>query len=238
MSGQIPRAFSPGLNNPFYFIRNALLEKIKLYAPQLSGRILDFGCGSKPYISLFSNATEYIGLDYEGEGHSHVNEDVDVFYDGKKIPFPDASFDAVFSSEVFEHLFNMDEILRELNRVMKKGGKMLLSCPFVWPEHEVPVDYARYTRFALRDLLEKHGFTVLVQDKTGDFTSTIYQMKMLYLAEHLVPSLPLLGRSKFFRTSVMPGVYVIFNSWYRFKHRLLPRRNDWYLNNIMLVQKN
>jgi len=215
-----------------------LLEKIKLYAPQLSGRILDFGCGSKPYISLFSNATEYIGLDYEGEGHSHVNEDVDVFYDGKKIPFPDASFDAVFSSEVFEHLFNMDEILRELNRVMKKGGKMLLSCPFVWPEHEVPVDYARYTRFALRDLLEKHGFTVLVQDKTGDFTSTIYQMKMLYLAEHLVPSLPLLGRSKFFRTSVMPGVYVIFNSWYRFKHRLLPRRNDWYLNNIMLVQKN
>ncbi len=215
-----------------------MLEKIKLYAPQLSGRILDFGCGSKPYISLFSNATEYIGLDYEGEGHSHVNEDVDVFYDGKKIPFPDASFDAVFSSEVFEHLFNMDEILRELNRVMKKGGKMLLSCPFVWPEHEVPVDYARYTRFALRDLLEKHGFTVLVQDKTGDFTSTIYQMKMLYLAEHLVPSLPLLGRSKFFRTSVMPGVYVIFNSWYRFKHRLLPRRNDWYLNNIMLVQKN
>lgn len=215
-----------------------MLEKIKLYAPQLSGRILDFGCGSKPYISLFSNATEYIGLDYEGEGHSHVNEYVDVFYDGKKIPFPDASFDAVFSSEVFEHLFNMDEILRELNRVMKKGGKMLLSCPFVWPEHEVPVDYARYTRFALRDLLEKHGFTVLVQDKTGDFTSTIYQMKMLYLAEHLVPSLPLLGRSKFFRTSVMPGVYVIFNSWYRFKHRLLPRRNDWYLNNIMLVQKN
>ena len=238
MSSAVPRSFRPGLNNPFYFIRQCLLAKVSQYALRLTGKLLDFGCGSKPYKSLFKNATEYIGLDYEGEGHSHRNEEVDVFYDGKTIPFPDNSFDCVFSSEVMEHIFNPDQILPELNRVMKNGAIMLITCPFAWPEHEVPVDYARYTRFALRHLLEKHGFTILAQDKSGDFTLALYQMKMVYASEHFFPSLPLIGKSKFFLVSIVPGFYFLMNNWYRFKHWLLPKRKDWYLNNIILVQKN
>src|SRR5262245_61614066 len=100
MNNQVPKAFRPGLNNPFYFIRRALLEKVTQYAPQLNGKLLDFGCGSKPYQSLFTATSEYIGLDYEGEGHSHKDEHVDVFYDGRHIPFANESFDSVFSSEV------------------------------------------------------------------------------------------------------------------------------------------
>ena len=237
MQQQVPKAFRPGLNNPFYFIRRALLKKVQEYAPQLSGKLLDFGCGSKPYESLFSNVTEYIGLDFESEGHSHTNEHIDVLYDGKKIPFDNEHFDAVFSSEVFEHIFNIDEILPEINRVMKKGSKILITCPFVWPEHEVPVDYARYTQFALKHLLEKHGFTILSLDKSGDFTSAICQMRMVYLSEHFIPSVPLLGKTKFFRVSIAPGIYFIMNSWFAFKHWLLPNRKDWYLNNIVLGTK-
>lgn len=237
MNQQVPRSFRPGLNNPFYFIRRALLEKVEQYAPQLTGKLLDFGCGSKPYKSLFTNATEYIGLDYEGEGHSHRDEQVDVFYDGRHIPFPDVSFDAVFSSEVMEHIFNPYEILPEINRVMKPGARLLLTCPFVWPEHEVPVDYARYTGFALQHLLEQNGFRVLTLDKSGDFTLAIYQMKMVYFSEHVIPALPLLGKSKFFRVSVAPGIYFLLNSWYQFKHWLLPKRKELYLNNIVLAEK-
>lgn len=237
MNQQVPRSFRPGLNNPFYFIRRALLEKVEQYAPQLTGKLLDFGCGSKPYKSLFTNATEYIGLDYEGEGHSHRDEQVDVFYDGRHIPFPDVSFDAVFSSEVMEHIFNPYEILPEINRVMKPGARLLLTCPFVWPEHEVPVDYARYTGFALQHLLEQNGFRILTLDKSGDFTLAIYQMKMVYFSEHVIPALPLLGKSKFFRVSVAPGIYFLLNSWYQFKHWLLPKRKELYLNNIVLAEK-
>ena len=237
MYENVPKAFRPGLNNPFYFIRRQLLEKVQEYAPQLSGKLLDFGCGSKPYQSLFTNVSEYIGLDYEGEGHSHINENVDFFYDGKKIPFADQTFDSVFSSEVFEHIFNINEILPEINRVLKKGGKILITCPFVWNEHEVPTDYARYTRFAIKHLLEKYGFVILSLDKSGDFATTISQMRMVYVSEHFIPSIPLLGKSKFFRTSVAPGFYFIMNSWFCFKHWLLPKRKDWYLNNIVLAQK-
>src|SRR5437773_3335923 len=120
MQNQVPGSFRPAMNNAFYFIRNALYKKVKQYAPALKGRLLDFGCGSKPYQSLFANVTEYIGVDYNSPGHSHANEQIDVFYDGKKIPFPDEYFDSVFSSEVFEHIFNLEEIIPEIKRVMKK----------------------------------------------------------------------------------------------------------------------
>lgn len=238
MQHQVPKAFRPGLTSPFYFIRGALLKKVNQYAPKLSGKLLDFGCGSKPYQSLFTGVSEYTGLDFEGEGHSHGNEKVDVFYDGKKIPFTDETFDSVFSSEVFEHIFNIDEILPEINRVMKKGARLLITCPFVWNEHEAPLDYARYTQFALRHLLAKHGFTILSMDKSGDFTSALYQMRMVYVSEHFVPAIPLLGKSKFFRTSIAPGLYFIMNSWFAFKHWLFIKRKDLYLNTIVLAQKN
>ena len=132
-----------------------MYKKIRQFAPQLQGRLLDFGCGTKPYRGLFTNVSEYIGLDFENEGHSHRNENIDVMYDGKTIPFADKHFDSVFSSEVFEHIFNLEQMIPELNRVMKKGAKLFVTCPFVWNEHELPNDYARYTQFALRHLLEK-----------------------------------------------------------------------------------
>jgi SAM-dependent methyltransferase len=237
MNNRVPKPFNPGLNHTFYFLRTYLYRKIRALAPACKGKLLDFGCGSKPYQSLFTNVTEYVGLDFAGEGHSHENESIDVFYDGKQIPFPDQHFDSVFSSEVFEHVFNLDEIIPEIHRVMKPGAKLLITCPFVWPEHEAPVDFARYTVFSLRYLLTKHGFEVVQEDKSGDFSAAIYQLRMVYYSEHVIPALPLLGRSKFFRTSIAPGFYACMNLWFRFWHRVLPKSRVLYLNNIIVAQK-
>ncbi|MCA6451321.1 MAG: class I SAM-dependent methyltransferase [Chitinophagaceae bacterium] len=234
----VSKEFNPGLSKTFFFIRKALYEKIKSYVPALHGRLLDFGCGSKPYQSLFTNVSEYIGLDYNGEGHSHANEHVDVFYDGKVIPFENEYFDSIFSSEVFEHLFNIDEILPELNRVLKPGGMILVTCPFVWNEHEVPVDFARYTRFALQHLFEKYGFTVLQHDKAGDYLSTVYQLRVQYVSEYLLPSIPVLGKMKFFVTNIRPLIVLLMNIWFSFWHRILPKPKELYLNNILLATKN
>jgi SAM-dependent methyltransferase len=237
MSNQVPKHFRPGITHAFYFIRNELYKKVKLYAPQLTGKLLDFGCGSKPYQSLFTNVTEYIGLDYEGEGHSHANEAIDVFYDGKTIPFPDETFDAVFSSEVWEHLFNLEEMIPEIKRVMKPGALLFITCPFVWNEHEVPVDFARYTQFALKHLLEKNGFSIHVLDKTGDFTMALYQMRMVYVNAHFIPSFPLLGKFKVFRTNLPSIINPVLNLWFSLWHAVLPKRKDWYLNTIVLAYK-
>jgi SAM-dependent methyltransferase len=237
MPSSVSKKFKPSLNNAFYFIRKELFRKIKQHAPELKGRLLDFGCGSKPYQSLFLNASEYTGLDYESEGHSHAGERIDIMYNGKTIPFPDEYFDSVFSSEAFEHIFNLEEIIPEIKRVLKKEGKILITCPFVWNEHEIPVDYARYTQFALKHLFEKNGFEILMQVKSGDFTMAIYQMRMVYFNEHFIPAFPLLGKSKFFRTNIPPLINPILNLWFSFWHWILPKRKDLYLNNILLAKK-
>lgn len=237
MYSEIPKGFNPPLRSPYYFIRRELLKKVATYAPQLSGKLLDFGCGEKPYKSLFKNTTEYIGLDFENEGHSHKNEQIDFFYDGKKIPFENESFDCIFTSEVFEHVFNLPEILPELNRVLKLDGKILITCPFVWNEHEIPHDFARYTRFALKDLLEKNGFKILVIDKAGDFAMTLHQMKMVYLSEHLFQAIPIIGKIKFISTNIRPIIIYFRNSWFLLKHKIMPKRYDFYLNNIIVAFK-
>jgi len=230
---QVSREFDPGLSHRFYFIRKGLLEAIRKYSPSLKGKLLDFGCGSKPYRSLF-NVDEYIGLDFEKTGHDHSQEQIDVFYDGRKIPFDDAYFDSILCSEVAEHLFDLPAVLAEMNRVLKKGGQLLLTCPFVWSEHEVPYDFARYTQFALKDMVEKNGFRLVEFEKKGDFIKAIAQMRALYFVELAEPILSKLSYPGIFllRSSVF-----LINGWGKFKSWLLPAKHVLYLSNILLAEK-
>lgn len=173
------------LFNPFFINRKLLSDAVRSESSHLSGKILDFGCGSKPYKSLFK-FDQYIGVDIENPGHPHCNEQVDVFFDGKSLPFEDASFDACFSTEVFEHVFEIDQTMREIRRVLRPGGKVFVTTPFVWDEHEAPYDYCRYTSFGLRNVFERNGFEVLVQKKLGTFSQVILQLKLIYGNRKLV----------------------------------------------------
>lgn len=224
--------FSPSVFHPFYFNRRGLKKAISAYAPSLHGKMMDFGCGTKPYKALF-NVEEYTGVDYHNEGHPHDNEQIDVFYDGKTIPLPDQYFDSVLSSEVFEHIFNLDEILKEINRVMKKDGMLLITCPFVWNEHEVPNDYARYSRFALNDILAKNNFEIVGFSKSGNFIQAIIQLWNLYWYT-------IYNKKK--------GRFVLVRWIYKFQvlmsnivgkclDAILPFNDTLYLNNVILAKK-
>lgn len=221
-------------SQPSYFIRKGLYKSVNLLAPQLNGKVLDFGCGAKPYKDLFTNATSYIGLDIEVSGHAHTNENIDVYYDGKVIPFEEQSFDNIFATEVFEHIFNIDEVLPEINRVLKTGGLLLITCPFVCPEHEKPYDYARYTSFGIKHLLEKHGFKIKEQIKTGNYIETMAQVKM-YFINYFLPQRPAFLHFIFHNIFILPIIVTtgIFN-------RILParvKRDDFYHSNVVLAEK-
>lgn len=225
LKGKVPYEFNPDIRYYFYFVRRGLLKGISKHKHHLEGgRLMDFGCGSKPYKNII-DVKEYIGVDFDGEGHSHENEQIDVFYDGKTIPFPDNHFDAVLTTEVMEHVFEPDATLKEINRVMKPGAKILITCPFVFIEHEVPVDYARYTHFALKHLLEKNGFEVLVLDKAGNFITTLFQMWMIYCMRFWL----LRKFKEVFAPFVnIPGIIA---------DKLLPGYQHLYQNNIVVAQK-
>lgn len=233
MTKIVNKDFSPGIFHPFYFIRNGLLKGISANTNLFHGKMLDFGCGSKPYRNLF-NVNEYIGLDFENEGHPHTNEQIDVYYDGLTIPFPDKSFDCILCSEVFEHLFNLENTLKELNRVLKPGGYILITCPFVWNEHEKPYDYARYTLFALADLLERNNFEIIKKEKIGNFITTISQLIILYFNIIYIfkdsKILPLRWLYKFVFV-LIPNILGLLINF------ILPKINSLYLNNLIVVRR-
>lgn len=219
------------LTNPFYIMRKNLYIYIKKYAPRLEGTILDFGCGSKPYKHLFTNCTEYIGVDIYNEGHSHDKDEIEFFYDGKKLPFEDNSFDNVFSSEVIEHIDNLDEILDEIYRVLKPGGLFLLTTPFVWNENELPHDYARYTSCGLAKLLDRHNFEVIEYTKSCNFIEILYQMKAEYY-RHRYSKRPVFIRR-------LAQLSLICSESFKgdIFGKLLPSNDSLYGNNIFVCKK-
>jgi ubiquinone/menaquinone biosynthesis C-methylase UbiE len=156
-------------------------NKIKEYASNFKGKMLDFGCGHKPYKSIFLNVDEYIGVDFENEGHTHEKENIDVYYDGHSLPFPDSYFDCAICTETLEHVPDIDESFALLNRVLKKNAPIILTVPFVWPEHEMPFDFRRFTLVGLVNMLEKHGFSVLKKHKNGNFASVIIQLQIMFI---------------------------------------------------------
>lgn len=230
---KIAYEFNPGITYPAYLTRNRLLKAIAEHAKELKGVMMDFGCGSKPYQSLFE-VEKYIGVDFENPGHPHINEKIDVFYDGHSIPFEDNHFDSVFSSEVFEHIFNLDEILKEINRVMKPGATLLITCPFAICEHEVPHDFARYSSYGIKSMLERSGFEILQQDKTGNSIETVNQLRITYIHQHITPyirKIPILR--SMFRFIVYTGI----NIYAIFMAKIFPAGKDLYLNNVVLCKK-
>lgn len=216
--------------NPFYFIRRDLYVNIKRMAPSLKGKLLDFGCGRKPYENLFS-VSEYIGIDMEQTGHEHKNSKVDVYYDGKHIPFADETFDSLFCSEVFEHVFNLDEILPEIGRVMKTNGQMLITVPFCWNEHEVPYDFGRYTSFGIRHILEKAGFEVVEFRKSGNFARVTWQLWALYF--HSIFQF----KNKMLHYLVSMIFIVPINIIGVILLNLFPKNDTLYFNNVVLARK-
>lgn len=173
--------------NPFFLTRSRLYFAIvrALRGTQFD-KVLDFGCGEKPYDFLFQQC-DYIGVDIETSGHDNTNSNIDIFYDGNVLPFAENCFDLVFSSEVFEHVFNLPQVLFEINRVLTEDGVLVLTVPFAWPEHEQPYDYARYTQFGMEEILTSAGFELEYVEKTGTYISVLGQLFINYIYMRILP---------------------------------------------------
>lgn len=215
--------------NPFYHSRNGLKNAIRHMASRMSGRILDVGCGRKPYREMF-RSNEYIGLEID-TAENRANKQADFFYDGCLFPFPDADFDGIVCNQVLEHIFAPDEFLGEINRVLKPDGLLLLTVPFVWDEHEQPWDYARYSSFGLKSLLEKNGFAVLEQQKINADVRVLFQLVNAYLYKVLWTRWSLVN------LLICIIVMAPFNILGVLLYKVLPANPDLYLDQVVLSRK-
>lgn len=224
------QSFTPGILglffNPFYFARKGLYRHITSLAPSVHGKLLDVGCGRKPYLKYFDASEEYVGLEIEG-GDEHA----DRYYDGKVFPFKDEEFDSVLTIEVLEHVFNPHEFLCEINRVLKINGVLLLTVPFVWDEHSQPFDYARYSSFGLRHLLVSHGFEIVEHRKSTADIRAIFQMINAYIHKKT--------NTGSTRLNLLLTMMLIapFNLLGELLTKILPGNCDFYLDNVVLARK-
>lgn len=161
--------------------RTAILRALRETLPDLSGRLLDIGCGSRPYRGVVTAApgavTGYVGLDLGRPGYDAP----DVAWDGMRMPFAGASMACAIATEVFEHCPDPEVVMREAHRVLVPGGLLFLTVPFLWPLHCVPHDEYRYTPFALTRHLSRAGFTRIEVRALGGWDASLAQMLGLWV---------------------------------------------------------
>jgi len=161
LSKDVLAVISPPIWDSYHYVSVLTRKAYERTIPKLlkSGnkyKIMDYGCGARPYEHLFEGyIDEYTGVDV-GE-----NPKADILIEpGEKLKFEDNSFDFVLSSQVLEHVKDFDDYMKECYRVLKPGGCLLLSTHGTWQYHASPYDYNRWTCMGLKYLLERHGFEV------------------------------------------------------------------------------
>lgn len=217
--------------NPYFIIRRELFKKIKQFskADFSNKTILDVGCGIKPYESLFKSSI-YTGIDVAGGGHKNEMKLPDQFFDGLSIAYPDNSFDFVICTEVLEHSPEPEKLLNEIRRVLKINGKLYLTMPFVWYEHEIPYDFNRFTTYKLKSLFKKSNLTITQFEKTAGVFRVCGQLISAFIFERLFP------KSKILR--ILIDVILCFPIQLFFICLDAIFRNHWIsLNYVVIAEK-
>ncbi|MFH1990700.1 MAG: class I SAM-dependent methyltransferase [Patescibacteria group bacterium] len=145
-----------------------IAERVK----NINGIIIDLGSGLNPSHKRFwqIKPEKLISVDIDKETKPDIIADLN-----KPLPFPDNFADSVFLFNVIYILGNPSITLREINRILKPGGKVFLTSPFIFNEAKEPVDYWRFTSGALEKLLKESGFEKYLIQPVGErFSAAAY----------------------------------------------------------------
>lgn len=151
---------------------------------QAQGEIADIGCGAQPYRGLLPSATRYVGVDTEQalEHFGYDIPDVRAISSDGRWPLEDGEADVVLATETLEHVPDPSAFLAEAFRVLRPGGRVILTTPFAARWHYIPHDYWRFTPSGLRLLLERAGFQdVVVHGRGNEVTVACHRLLALLL---------------------------------------------------------
>lgn len=190
--------------HPRYLSNRAIRRALAALAPQASGRLLDVGCGHKPYLSLFKPyISSYTGVDVPLSIHGMAS--IDAGASALALPFRSAQFETVLATEVMEHVPAPSDMLSEIARVLTPGGVLILSVPFHEPLHELPYDFYRYTHIALTELLEREGLKVEAIERRGGTIAVLCHLLCSFLYRRFGST----GHPNYTRTRPIAGPLVI-----------------------------
>ena len=165
-----------------WYVNGLLMRNVEQLAKGISGDlVIDVGCGVQPYRPCMTGFKRYLGFD--SADAPDRGDHPDVLGDALALPFANACADAVLCTEVIEHVTDPIQMLGEFARVLRPGGSVLLTSPFMWHLHDEPHDYWRFTEFGLKLLFERAGFHVLALRRVNGFLGAMLQMQCYLLLQ-------------------------------------------------------
>ena len=193
------------LLSPGYLSVRPLEEWLQQVAAQYAhGALLDVGCGNKPYAGVFIKHVErYVGADV----HQNSDNSVDTIIDmSGRLPYEDASFDTVLSTQVLEHVEEPGAHLREFARVLRSGGVLVLTVPASYMLHEEPHDYHRFSLYGVKHLLQQSQFSPVRIDTTGGAWRLIGQILINHKSFGRKRTIPFLSGAIYYSTVLVSNV--------------------------------
>jgi SAM-dependent methyltransferase len=203
---RLRRIFEPLVHTPLHPQWLVLRENVatrRAIVDIAQGCVVDIGCGDRWLADPINAHGSYIGLDYPPTVAQGYPGNPDVFGDAARLPFGAGTVDVVLLLDVLEHLRSPHDAIHEAARVLKTGGCLVLQVPFMYPVHDAPNDFQRWTRDGLCLLLERNGFRLTSETAYGHPVETAAALGAIALAKSAlniltrrrlaIPLLPLLA---------------------------------------------
>jgi SAM-dependent methyltransferase len=148
------------------------------------GRLLDLGCGKAPLFGVYRPFVEdVICMDWPASLHG--SEFIDYFVDlNGPLPLATGEIDTILLTSVLEHVAKPETLWQEISRVLRRGGKVIVTSPFLYPLHEEPHDYNRFTAHKLRQFCEEAGLSVIELEPSGGALEVILDIIAKHLHRH------------------------------------------------------
>lgn len=219
-----------------YYLRRDLTDVISKY--KISGSVVDIGCGTKPYRNLFRAVDEYRGIDYKNYSANKDFKEIspDYFFNKSyssnfRLPFKSGQFENSVAFQVLEHHKNPAKLITEMFRIIKSGGYIVLSFPFLGGVHEAPNDYCRFTRYMLENFVRDNGGAIVHFKNQGSLFSVISMLVNEYLNEFAARG----GRSYFLSIIIYPP-FLIFQYVCLLLDKFF-KSDKIYINSLVLIKK-
>jgi SAM-dependent methyltransferase len=145
----------------YRFITDIHAEKyFQLISKYATGKLLDLGCGDVALYEMYRPlVSDSICVDWGGTFHDVSFLDYE-FNLNEPFPIEDDYFDTILLTDVLEHISNPDNVWKEMTRVLKPEGKIIIGVPFIHLIHEAPYDYFRYTEFMLKMYCDENSLKI------------------------------------------------------------------------------
>ncbi len=172
--------------HPQWFVFLHAKQHYRMIGAQATGVVLDIGCANQFIKDYLSTEHIYIGLDYYQTATQWYETRPQLYGNAQALPIANNSVDTVLLLDVLEHLPCPEKCLQEIQRVLKPGGQALIKVPFLYPLHDEPLDFQRWTQYGLQQLATQHGLVIKETTAWGEPLETAALFYNIALSKTLI----------------------------------------------------